>query len=80
MFKEISAIIFCFLVGTALFLAVVYCLDSCFRSSYEVTESSSDYTVNFNDIQYKGHTYIYVHGSYSRSIVHAAHCKCFQNK
>ena len=55
---------------------VVYCIDSCFRKTHDVTENSPEYTLDLKDIQYKGHTYIYVVGPYSHTIIHAEHCKC----
>lgn len=54
------------------FFIIIYCVDSC----HEQTESSPTLCVDFKDIQYKGHTYIYVSGIYSHTLVHAAHCRC----
>lgn len=72
MFK---VIFYTFLVVAGVF-ALVYCLDSCLRKSHDVTESSPVYTLDLKDIHYKGHTYIYVIGPYSHTIVHAEHCMC----
>lgn len=54
----------------------VFCLDSFIRNTHEVTEDSPEYTLDLKDIQYKGHTYIYVVGPYSHTLIHAGHCKC----
>jgi hypothetical protein len=55
---------------------IVFLICRCDVSSHVVTESSPEVNLKLEDIQYKGHTYIYVKGSFSRTIVHAAHCKC----
>lgn len=55
---------------------VFYLVSSC----HEETEESPYVGVKFTDLQYKGHTYIYVSATYSHTLVHAAHCKCHQNK
>lgn len=55
---------------------IVYLVETCVSSSHVPTESHPTPMVELQDIQYKGHTYIYVHGTYSYTILHAEHCKC----
>lgn len=55
---------------------IIYLIQRCIISTYTATESSPTPMLELQDIQYKGHTYIYVHGTYSHTIVHAEHCKC----
>lgn len=55
---------------------VIYFGCSFFESSFTKTEDKPSLSTTFEDIQYKGHTYIYVSAPYSHTIVHAEHCKC----
>lgn len=55
---------------------IIFLIYRCTISMHTATESSPTPLVEIQDIQYKGHTYIYVHGLDSHSIVHAEHCKC----
>lgn len=64
------------LLGLVGVVVGVFYLDSFIRNSHVVTENSPEYTLDLKDIQYKGHTYIYVVGPYSHTLIHAEHCKC----
>lgn len=55
---------------------IIFFIHRCTISSHTPTESSPTPMLELQDIQYKGHTYIYVHGTYSHTLVHAEHCKC----
>lgn len=55
---------------------IVFLIHRCTISNHIPSEESPTPMLELSDIQYKGHTYIYVHGSYSHTLVHAEHCKC----
>lgn len=57
-------------------LGILFLVHQCVYKNHTVTESSPTSNLELMDIQYKGHTYIYVKSFYSRTIVHAEHCKC----
>lgn len=66
-------------VGIPAFL-VLFLIYKCTYANHTVTEENPTPNLELTDINYKGHTYIYVSGTYSHTIVHAEHCKCHSVK
>lgn len=60
----------------AIVIAFVVVVIYFFESSFTMTEDKPSHSITLEDIQYKGHTYIYVSATYSHTIVHAEHCNC----